>query len=140
MVNTRHNVRRTLAYGLGTSLFLALAGLLFLPALVLATFGLLGVVVAASVIMARATSRWGYVWAAAVAGVLWITAVITYWTLWGTAFNFSDASRAVPAAVQLGSNLALVVGIFAFLALIGTALTLQIRSGRLPKDGADYAL
>jgi hypothetical protein len=139
MVNTRRNVRRTLAYGLGTASFLALAGVLFLPALLLATLGFLGVVVAASVIMARGTSRWGYVWAAAVAGVLWIAAMITYWTLWATAFNFADTNDAVPAALQSGSNAALIAGVFAFVALIGTALTLQIRSGRLPKDEAVYA-
>jgi len=133
MINTRRDVRRTLAYGIGLALFLTLAGALFLPALALAALGFLGVVVMAAVIMARGTSRWAYVWVAAVAGVLWIAAIITYWTLWATAFNFADDNKAVPAAIQSGSNVALITGAAAFATLISTAIIIQLRSGKLPK-------
>ena len=133
MINTRRDVRRTLAYGIGLALFLTLAGALFLPALALAALGFLGVVVTAAVIMARGTSRWAYVWVAAVAGVLWIAAIITYWTLWATAFNFADDNKTVPAAIQSGSNVALITGAAAFATLISTAIIIQLRSGKLPK-------
>jgi hypothetical protein len=138
MVNTRRNVRRTLAYGIGSAVFLTVAGILFLPALVLATLGFLGVVVAAAVIMARGTSRWGYVWTAAASGVLWVAATITYWTLWATAFNFADSNTTVPIAIQLGSNIALIAGVCAFVALIATALIIHVRSGKLPKHEATH--
>lgn len=127
------DVRRTLAYGIGLALFLTLAGALFLPALALAVLGFLGVVVTAAVITARGTSRWAYVWVAAVARLLWIAAIITYWMLWATAFNFADDNKPVPATIQSGSNAALVTGAVAFVALIGTAVIIQIRSGKLPK-------
>lgn len=133
MVNTRRDVRRTLAYGIGLALFLTLAGALFLPALALAALGFLGVVVTAAVIMARGTSRWAYVWVAAVAGVLWIAAIITYWTLWATAFSFADDNKTVPTAIQSGSNAALIAGAAAFAALVGTAIIIQLRSGKLPR-------
>jgi hypothetical protein len=137
-VNTRRNVRRTLAYGVGSAVFLTGASILFLPALVLATLGFLGVVVAAAVIMARGTSRWGYVWAAAVSGVICVAATTAYWTLWTTAFNFADSNMTVPNAIQLGSNTALIAGVFAFVALIGTALAIQVRSVNLLKHEATY--
>jgi hypothetical protein len=137
MVNTRRDVRRTLAYGFGIALLLALAGAVFLPALVLAVLGSFGVVVIAAVIMARGTSRWGYVWVAAVSGVLWIAAIITYWTLWAIAFNFADINRTIPAAIQSGSTAALGAGVSAFAALIGTAFIIQLRSGKLPKVEAE---
>jgi hypothetical protein len=137
MVNTRRNVRRTLAYGFGIALLLTLAGAVFPPALVLAVLGSFGVVVIAAVFMARGTSRWSYVWVAAVSGVLWIAAIITYWTLWATAFNFADTNRTIPAAIQFGSTAALVAGVSAFAALTGTAFIIQLRSGKLPKVEAD---
>lgn len=136
MINTRRNVRLTLAYGVGTALFLALAGALFLPALGLAALGFIGVVAAAAVIMARGTSRWGYVWAAAIAGVLWIAAMIAYLTLWASAFNFADTNTTIPPSVQAGSNVALVAGLCAFAGLIGAAVIIYIRSGKLPKTVA----
>lgn len=134
MVKTRREVRRTLAYGIGLALFLTLAGALFLPALALAALGFLGVVVTAAVIMARGTSRWAYVGVAAVSGVLWIAAIITYWTLWATAFNFADDNKTVPTAIQPGLKAAFITGAAAFLALVGTAIVIQHRSGKLPKD------
>lgn len=72
-------------------------------------------------------------WVAAVAGVLWIAAIITYWTLWATVFNFAEDNKTVSTAIQSGSNAALIAGAAAFAALAGPAIIIQLRSGKLPK-------
>ncbi|MES2094188.1 MAG: hypothetical protein V4531_10300 [Actinomycetota bacterium] len=133
MVYTRRDVRRTLSIGVGVTILLTLAGALFLPALALAALGFIGVVVAAAVVLARGTSRWAYVWAAAITGALWLAATVAYWALWSAAFDFADANKAVPASIQSASNTALIAGVVAFVALIVITLTIHLRSGTLPK-------
>jgi hypothetical protein len=134
MIHARRDIRRTLAYGIGAALLLAVTGLVFIPALAIAILGFLGVVLAAAVILARGTSRWLFVWVAAGAGALWLASIIAYWALWATAFDLVDDFKAVPAQIGAGSNAALAIGAAAFLVLVGTALGIQVRSKTLPKD------
>jgi hypothetical protein len=63
MVNTRRNIRLTLAFGFGAVFVIALTGLVYFPAFGLAALGFIGVVIASSLIMARGTSGHN-VWAA----------------------------------------------------------------------------
>lgn len=76
----------------------------------------------------------------AVAGVIWLAAIVTYWVLWTSASNFADDLKPIPAAIQTGSNAALLTGVVMFGALLGTAVIIQIRSGRLPRVQAVQAV
>lgn|GEM_PF-2463138 len=132
MSSTRRDVGLVLGIGTGSALFLTFASVLFFPVLALAALGFIAVVVSAAVLLALATSRWAYVWAAGVGGAVLIAASWTYWGLWGTAFDYADSLRAVPAVVQFWSDTALISGAVAFVVLVGTAVPIRVSSGKMP--------
>ena len=67
------------------------------PPLVLITCVLLGV---------TRQPRWVYATAVALSAVM-VLAWVTYWYLWGEAFDYADTSRPVPLALDRASNIAI---------------------------------
>lgn len=99
------------------------------PVIVLTTFVLLLVI---------QQPRW--VTATVVAcGVVAATAFVSYWYLWGKAFDYADANRSVPAAIDQALNVALAACVLSSLVVValgGSRLVIawsdRSRSGLAP--------
>jgi hypothetical protein len=63
------------------------------------------------------TSRWVSTTALTLTVVAALS-FVAYWYLWGEAFNYADSNRAVPWTLDAVSNLAMVVGVVAGVAVL----------------------
>lgn len=69
-------------------------------------------------------------------GVVGATALVFYWCLWGTAFDYADANRSVPAGTDQASQVALAACVLSSLVVValgGSRLVLAWR--KRPRAG-----
>jgi hypothetical protein len=136
MPDTRRTVFRVLRIGGLSALGLAVLSALFFPGLLLAFATLAATPIVASVLLARRHGRWVMVWLGAVAAGVWVISLVTYWTVWGEAFDLADAFLPVPLWMELTQRATLVAGVLAFLTVIGVGIFSGITARRLPLMGA----
>ena len=86
-------------------------------------------------IVATRQPRWVSATATAF-GVIAATAFIAYWYLWGKAFDYADANRSVPTALDQASNIAIAVCLVASLSVAALgASRLVVAWNNRPKSG-----
>jgi hypothetical protein len=64
----------------------------------------------------------------------WVVSFVMFWYFWGEGFDYADANRPVPPAVDKGQDMSAAVCVLACLGLLVTAiaaLTARWREGRL---------
>ena len=66
------------------------------------------------------------------AGAAWFT----YWGLWGAAFDYADAYRPVPAAIEASLNTAMALSASGGVLLTGVAIAVRV-VGRLAPERVD---
>jgi hypothetical protein len=65
--------------------------------------------------------RWMFILGAALTAVAALS-FISYWFLWGQAFDYADANKPVPTRLDVASNVAMTLCSIASLALVGLAV------------------
>jgi hypothetical protein len=124
-------VRKALLIGGGVTAASVLGAAVFIPFLIFAVAALIATAVTASTLSSRASRRWGWTWVAGIASVVWVSSAIYAIDIWGQAFNLSDASQALPQALNVTLAAAFFLSVAGFVAVILSAVVSLLRARRL---------